>query len=139
MPLKFNPTTGQLDLVSTIKTLDNFVFGRSGSANGGTYLQNETIPSNISGPTVYLNGCSVKRVFVSNELSTTFQMEVLSHDGNGIALTSLGIVTVAAARKGTFNVNWPIALGKEIAVRVANSSPNSPKNVYFGIEISGNS
>ena len=49
-----------------------FSFGRTGICNAGTYMQCETVPSNISGRWVYINSAKVTTVFVSNELVTTF-------------------------------------------------------------------
>lgn len=114
-----------------------FSFGRSGTATLGTYLQNESVPSNVSGRWVYINSAFVKRVFVSNEDVTTYTIEVLYHDGNEINLTSLGTVTVTAARGGAFSVNWAVPTNKQIAVRVSPASANSAKNVVCGLELSG--
>ena len=114
-----------------------FSFGRTGVTGSGTYLQNETVPSNISGRWVYINSASVDKVFISNELSTTYTIEVLYHSGNGIGLTSLGSVTVTAAYGGDFAVSWPVPTGKQIAVRVDLATANSPKNIVCGLQLSG--
>lgn len=112
-------------------------FGRSGNVTPGTYLQNETVPSNISGRWVYVNTAVVNTVFISNQLTTTYKVEVLYHDGNGAGLTSLGTVTVTAAKGGRFLVNWPVPTNKQIAVRMATDTPNSAKNVVCGLKLSG--
>ncbi len=114
-----------------------FSFGRSGAVVAGAYLQNETVPSNISGRWVYINSAIVKRVFVSNEDTTTYKVEVLYHDGNEVNLTSLGTVTVTSAKGGFFNVNWSVPTNKQIATRLATDSPNSAKNIVCGLELSG--
>ena len=116
-----------------------FSFGRSGQVVAGTYLQNETVPSNVSGRWVYINNAIIKRIFVTNETSTTFTIEVLYHNGNESGLTSLGTVTVTASKGDKFSVNWPVPTDKQIAVRVSPSSANNPKNVVCGLELSGNS
>lgn len=114
-----------------------FSFGRSGNVSIGAYLQNETVPSNVSGRWVYISDAKVTRVFVSNENTTTYKMNVYSHDGNEVNLTLLGSVTVTAAKGGAFTVSWPVATNKQLAVRVAPDSPNSAKNVVCGLELSG--
>lgn len=114
-----------------------FSFGRSGTVTAGTYLQCETVPSNVSGRWVYIDNAVVKKVFVSNEDSTTFKLEVYYHDGNGIGLTSLGTVTITSARGGSFNVNWSVPIDKQIAIRLASDSPNNAKNVVCGLELQG--
>jgi hypothetical protein len=114
-----------------------FSFGRSGQTTAGTYLQNETVPSNVSGRWVYINGAVVERVFISNELTTTFKIEALYHDGNEAGITSIGTVTVTAAKGGVFAVNWPVPTNKQIAIRVATDSANSAKNIVCGLQLSG--
>lgn len=114
-----------------------FSFGRSGTTTAGTYLQNESVPSNVSGRWVYINNASVKRVFVSNEEITTFTIEVLYHDGNETNLTSLGTATVTGARGAAFSVDWAVPTNKQIAVRVAPASANSCKNIVCGLELAG--
>lgn len=115
-----------------------FSFGRSGVTTANTYLQNETVPSNISGRWVYLNNGTVTDVYITNELTTTYTMEVYYHDGNAVNLTLLGAVTVTAAKGAHFAVNWPVPNDKQIAVKVAASSANSPKNVVCGLQLTGN-
>jgi hypothetical protein len=114
-----------------------FSFGRSGVATAGTFLQCESVPSNISGRWVYIGNAAVKKVFVSNETSTTYKIDILSHDGSGANLTSLGTITVTSALGGAFDVDWAVATSKQIAVRVATDSANAPKNIVCGLELRG--
>ena len=114
-----------------------FSYGRSGVTTAGTYLQCETVPSNVSGRWVYVNSASVKNVYVSNELVTTYTVEALYHDGNGAGLTSLGTVTITAAKGAAFSVNWPVPTGKQIAIRIATTSANSAKNIVCGLGLTG--
>lgn len=116
-----------------------FSFGRTGVCIGGTYMQNETVPSNVSGRWVYINNAVVLRVFASNENVLTYTLEVVYHDGNGVNLISLGTVTVVASKGNYFSVNWPVPTNKQIAVRVATSTADSPKNVVVGLELRGTS
>lgn len=111
-----------------------FGFGRSGVANAGTWLQNETVPSNVTGRYVYINSPAVKRVFVSNETSGTFSLQVYEHDGNLINSNLLGTVTVTAALGGDFVVNWTTSPGKQLGIMI---SAGSVKNVVAGLELSG--
>lgn len=114
-----------------------FSFGRTGVCSAGTYMQCETVPSNVSGRWVYINSAEVKRVFVSNELVTTYTLEVTYHDGNGSGEVVLGSVTVTAAKGNDFYVSWSVPTDKQIAVRVASTTANSPKNVVVGLELRG--
>lgn len=114
-----------------------FSFGRTGVSSGGTYLQNETVPSNVSGRWVYINSAAVTKVFIANEIVTTFTIEATYHDGNGASEVSLGTVTVTSAKGGAFSVNWPVPSGKQIAMKVSPSTANSPKNIVVGLQLSG--
>lgn len=114
-----------------------FSFGRSGNANSGTYLQNETVPSNVSGRWVYIDNAYIRKVFVSNENVTTYKIEILYHDGNETNLTTLGSVTVTSSRGGEFTVNFPVPKNKQIAVKIADDSPNRAKNIVCGLELAG--
>jgi hypothetical protein len=131
--------------VEEVKTLvqtsasPGFSFGRTGVCSGGTYLQCETVPSNVSGRWVYINSAAVKRVFVANELTTTFTVEVTYHDGNGVGEVSIGTVLITAAKGNDFSVNWAVPTDKQLAVKIANSTANSPKNIVVGLELRGTS
>jgi len=120
-----------------ISASPGYSFGRSGLVTKGTYLQNETVPSNISGRWVYLFNANIVHLYISNEISTTFTVEVLSHDGNEVNLTSLGSVTITAAKGEDFSVTYPVAHNKQIAVRISPTSANNPKNVVCGIQLTG--
>lgn len=112
-------------------------FGRAGVVGPGTYLQCETVPSNVSGRWVYINSAFVVRVFVSNETSGPYTLQVYYHDGNGVGETSLGTVTVASGLGGVFSVNWAVPINKQISVKVATTSVNSVKNIVCGLELTG--
>lgn len=114
-----------------------FSFGRSGNVTKSAYLLNESVPSNISGRYVYINNAAIKRVFVSTQLSGTYKFGVYSHDGNEVNITLLGTVTVTSAVGGVFSVNWAVATGKQLAVRVESDSTDSPREVVAGLELSG--
>jgi hypothetical protein len=116
-----------------------FSFGRTGVSGSGTYMQCETVPSNVSGRWVYINNAVVKYVYAANELATTYSLTVSYHDGNNAGAVDLGTVTVTAAKGAAIAVNWPVPLNKQIAVRVADTTANSPKNVVVGLQLQGTS
>jgi hypothetical protein len=124
------------DAISEVKVSASpgFGFGRSGNSPSGTYLQNETVPSNVTGRYVYINNAIVKRVFVGNETISTFTVQISAHDGNLLNLIILGSVTVTAATGGDFTVNWAVASGKQLAVQITSGSA---KNIVAGLELSG--
>lgn len=143
-----NATNGftSTDVQAAIEEVDNkvvtsaspgFSFGRTGVSSSGTYMQCETVPSNVSGRWVYISNAVVTSVYVTNELSTTYSMTVTYHDGNGAGEVTLGTVTVTAAKGAAIGVNWPVPTNKQIAVKVATTTANSPKNVVVGLQLQG--
>lgn len=102
-----------------------FSFGRSGNAGSGTYLDNESVPSNRTGRPVDLDGARIVQVSVSNQNSNTFTIELEEHDGS--AFTSLGTFAITSARSGKFaNLSIPITAGKEISAKVSSGSAKNP-------------
>jgi len=118
-----------------ISASPGFSFGRSGNIPSNTWLNNEGVPSNKAGRYVYINNAEISRVFVSNEKVSTFDVEVFSHDGNEVNLTSLGTVSVVADRGDAFTVSWAVATDKQLAIKV---SSGSAKNLIAGLELKGN-
>ena len=114
-----------------------FTWGRSGSGAPNTYLLNDSVPSNLSGRTVFLYNASITRIFVANQNATAgIGLNIYSHDGNGVALTLLGVVTTAAVRTNTFVVDFPVAQNKQIAVRLSAGSASST-NIVVGMILKG--
>lgn len=110
-----------------------FSFGRSGNATSGTYLLNESVPSNITGRPVDLTNGRITQVSVANQDVNTFEIEVEEHDG--ITFTSLGVFQVLSSRKGKFSdLDIPITADKEIAVKIATGSA---KNIIVSIYVKG--
>jgi len=111
-----------------------FSFGRSGNIPSGGWLNNETVPSNISGRFVYIYSAVITKIFVSNQDVNTFDIAAYYHDGDEGNLTFLGRQTVTTARGGSFIVSWAVPNGKQIATRIENGSA---KNAVAGLELSG--
>ena len=111
-----------------------FGFGKGGNVTAGSYLECEGVPSNISGRYVYINDAIITRVFISVQNAATFDIEVFSHDGNEINLTSLGTVSIISSTGGEFTVNWSVPTAKQIAMKIVNGSA---KNAVGGLELQG--
>lgn len=122
------------DLPAVASASPGFSFGRSGNVVAGTWLSNESVPSNKAGRWNYLKSAKVTRVYVANEIVDTYDLEVYYHDGNEAGLTSLGTVSIVAAKGGAFEVEWPIPQNKQIAVKL---STGSAKNLIVGVELRG--
>lgn len=139
------PASGTEDVQAMLDYLKNkvavsaspgFTWGRSGTVTASTWLLNDAVPSNTSGRLIFLNSAEIVKVFVANEDPTILTMHVYSHDGDSINLTLLGSVTTGATRSETFTVSYPVALNKQIAIRLAPGSA-SGKNMVVGCLIKG--
>lgn len=109
-----------------------FTWGRSGNLPAGTWLLNETVPSNRSGRTLMFAGMSITDIFTATENLDTYDLEIYSHDGNEVNLTLLTTVSVVATRSAQFNLTTPVAVPqmKQIAARISNGSA---KNCACGL------
>lgn len=115
-----------------------FTWGRSGNTPAGTWLQNDTVPSNKSGRTVFLQNALVKKVFIANEDASILSVDVYYHDGNEVSLTLAGTVTTTAVRTSEFDVSYSIPKGKQLALKLSDTSATAAKNIVTGVLISGN-
>ena len=126
----------ELNSTGGVSASPGFTWGSSGSNVKGSYLLNETVPSNVAGRVVPLNNGSIREIFVANEISTTFTINIEKRTGPG-TFTVLTSATVVAARNGTFVVDVAVSKGDELAARISPSSANAPKNTVCGIIIKG--
>lgn len=124
------------DLTTAIATSASpgFTWGRSGSSGSGTWLQNESVPSNKAGRACFLDNAFMKKIFVANEDAAIFTVGIYTHDGNEANLTQIGTVTTLAVRTNSFSVSLAVAKDKQIAIRVESGSA---KNIVAGALIAG--
>jgi hypothetical protein len=112
-----------------------FSWGRSGSASSGTWLQNETVPSNITGRNFPFYNGSLTEVSVSNESVNTFSVEIYEHDGT--TYTLLATVSLTAQRSNVQSFTGvSVTKGLELAVKV---SSGSGKNIVVQAILRGTS
>lgn len=101
-----------------------FTWGRKGTVNSGTYLQNDDVPSNVTGRLVTFLNPSIKKILVTNGAISTFTITVQEHDG--VTFTNLTTVTTTADRETVADVNVPVTSGKQLAIKVTSGSANNP-------------
>ena len=128
----------QIPLISDLSGASpGFVFDKSGSVPPGTYLLSGSNPSNITGPWIYLYEALIFYIFVSNQLSTTYSIDIIEH--NKVTYNTVQTVTVTAAYGNKFYFPSGVSLTTdwELAVRVSSTSANSPKEIKVGMLILG--
>lgn len=102
-----------------------FSFGRSGNTPSGTYLQNETVPSNVTGRPIDLDTGKIIQIVVSNQNINTFTIEIEEHDGT--TYTSLGTYSLVSERSKKFTgLSVNLTSGKELAAKVSSGSCKNP-------------
>jgi hypothetical protein len=120
-----------------ISASPGFTWGRSGSVTSNTWLNNDSVPSNLSGRTIFLSSASIKNVYIANQDATSgIILGVYSHDGDENNLTLLGTVTTAATRSNSFSVDWSVATNKQIAIKTESTSA-AGKNLVVGVLVKG--
>lgn len=109
-----------------------FSFGRSGTSNVGTYLQVDSVPSNLAGRIVPLVTGFITDIFISCQNASTFNIQIEKRVGN--TFTLLHTETVTNQRKKTSSISIPIVLGDELCCKV---SSGSVSNVIVGLIVRG--
>lgn len=112
-----------------------FSFGRSGTANSGTYLQIDSVPSNLAGRLIPFTEATLSSIFVTCQNPSTFTVEVQSRSGN--TFTTVYTATITNARTfSSYVQNVDFVVGDEIAVRIGSGSA---QNIVVGLIIKGSS
>ena len=105
-----------------------FVFGNPGVVTPGSYLDNGRNPSNIVGAPIDIGSSpSLTKVSVLNKTSQIYSITIQEHDQSTFTDIITVVVTPSAKTK-TFIVSEALTDGKQLAVKVANSSANNPLN-----------
>ena len=125
----------EMSTTAAVSASPGFTWGYNGNATAGTYLANDGVPSNVSGRMVPLVSGFIAEIFVLNQLTTTYSVDVQKRVG--AIFTTVQTVTVTAARGNVFSVSVAVAKYDELCVRVSPTSANNPKNIDVGIIIKG--
>lgn len=110
-----------------------FTWGRSGNIPAGTWLQNDTVPSNITGRNFPFYNGQLVTIAVSNENTTTAVVELYAHDK--VTFTLLATLTLSAQKSKEQNYTGvSLTKGKELAVKIGSGSA---KNIVVQLVIKG--
>jgi len=115
-----------------------FSFGRSGTLNQNTWLRRPgNVPSNRAGVTIGINNPIITSVACANRNVETYEVEIYEHEGNSVNLTLLGTVTVVGKTSDVFTVNFPATKGKQLAVRLGNTSTGNVRDLGVDLQLIG--
>jgi hypothetical protein len=108
------------------------MYGRAGDITAGTYLQViANVPSSVAGNIVPFNGI-ITRAFATAEASATCSFKIQRRTDPGPVYTDLGTISLAAARRGDFDLSIAVADGDEIVVLMFSGTC---RNVQVGLII----
>lgn len=123
-----------VDVSPIADSTPGFSFGRSGPCGSGTYLQVDSVPSNLAGRIVPFSTASLSNVFISCQNPATFTIEVQTR--TGATFTTIYTATVTTSRKftetGISGVEF--VLGDEVCVKLGSGSCS---NIIVGLIIKG--
>lgn len=120
--------------IAVITASPGFTWGRSGNVNSGAYLLNDTVPSNLAGRTIPLQDGNLVKVFVTNQNSNTFDIEIVRRDPGPTFIVIATVSLVSQRKKVETFSGVTINEEDELAVRV---SSGSGKNIIVGVIIVG--
>jgi hypothetical protein len=112
----------ELQYSGGVSASPGFTWGRSGNISGpNAWLQNDGVPSNLTGRNFPLYNGKLSEVSVSNESVNTFNIQIYEHDGS--TYTLLATVSLSSLRNKIQSfTNVVITRGKELAVQVSSGS-----------------
>jgi len=111
-----------------------FTWGKSGNITAGTWMENDTVPSNVSGRAVYIYNATIQAVYVRCENAATFDIEVYEHDGTTYTLVHTTNVVAVRAFDEIIVTPPSVTNGKELAIKIVNGSC---KNATVGLQLNG--
>lgn len=108
------------DLISATST-PGFTYGRSGNNVPGSFLLNDTVPSNKTGRPVPIDLGALAKVSIAQEDAAASRFTVVEHDGNLAAQRDVVTVDMAGSVQRVFDFTGtplPVTPGRQLALRV---------------------
>jgi len=124
----------ELATKASVSASPGFTWGRSGNVTSG-WLQNETVPSDITGRNFPLYNGELMQLSVANEGVNTFTLELYEHDGTTYTLKATMALVAQRSKVQTFS-GVTIAHDKEIGIKFASGSG---KNIVVQAILKGSS
>ena len=112
------------DFVS-VSASPGFTWGRSGNISSGSWLLNDSVPSNNTGRNFPLYNGELIQISVSNDDVNTFTIGFYQHDKT--TYTQLATASIVAGQRGVFNYTGVlITQNLELAVKIESGSCKNP-------------
>ena len=111
--------------ISAVSASPGFTWGDSGNVSAGSFLLNDSVPSNRAGRIVPLADGEITKIFVTCETNATATLEIVLRTG----ATFSGLTTMSLAGQRTkveTKTGVTVAEGDELACRVTSGSCRNP-------------
>lgn len=126
-------SSSYITVAQLAESTPGFSFGRSGVCNAGTYLQIDSVPSNLTGRIVPFETAELSKVFIVCQSDATFTIEVQKRVGN--VFTTIHTSTVVNSRIFTEEVeDVEFVINDEICLKIGSGTCS---NVIVGLIIKG--
>ncbi len=116
--------------ITGVSASPGFTFGDSGNKTAGSYLLNDSVPSNRTGRIVGLKSGVISNIYVGVEDNTTCTIDVqkrISPGSEASNFSTLASITLTAERiKAQSYSGIIIAQNEELAVKVSSGSCKNP-------------
>lgn len=110
-----------------------FTWGRSGNIPSGSWLLNDSVPSNVTGRNFPFYNGELIAASISNENTTTANIEIYEHDKTTFTLIGTVTLTAQKSKEQSFT-STSVTKGKELAVKIGSGSA---KNIVVQFVLKG--
>lgn len=124
--------------ITNAKVQEEFFFSRSGGTSQNTFLRRSgDAPSNRSGFLLSRSNSIITRIDCTSRDVETYDVEIYEHEGDSSNLTLLTTVSVTSEESQSFLVNVAVTTGRQLAVRIGNTSTGNVRDPGVKVYIDG--
>lgn len=115
----------ELATTTAVSASPGYTWGRSGNTSSGTWLLNDTVPSNVTGRNFSLYNGELIQVSASNEDTTTAVLGIYQHDHT--TYTQIATITLSSQiRSVQTYTGVSVTQNLELAIKVESGSVKNP-------------
>lgn len=112
-----------------------FTWGRKNNVHVGQYLQNDDVPSNVTGRLITFDSPTIRKILITAGANVGSDATFIVQEHDGTTFIDLTTATILSGnRTAVANVNVPVTSGKQLAVKVSAGTVNNP---VVGIVLDG--
>jgi hypothetical protein len=120
--------------LSNVSASPGFTWGKTGTTTKGTYLLNDSVPSNVTGRVMPITG-DIVEVFAAVKTAGTYTFSIERRVG--VVFTEILQFTMTGVRTYEAVVSVPVTKLDELAVLVRSTSSANPSDPVVGLIVKG--